>query len=183
MPITINTCYPPNQISPRRAYALGQAVHRAIEDWDSNARVAVVGSGGLSHFVVDEELDRLALELMRTRNAEGIASLPRERLNSATSEIRNWIAASGALEHLEMEVVDYIPARPNTGRHGRRLGLCPLALATDFDSLKGAGFSTGPFSCVRILSKRAGHLVCRRRLQHARDGLRDVLDPRLSGTQ
>jgi 3-O-methylgallate 3,4-dioxygenase len=111
VPITINTCYPPNQITPRRAYALGQAVRRAIEDWDSDARVCVVGSGGLSHFVVDEELDRLVLELMRTRNAEGIASLPRTRLNSATSEIRNWIAASGALEHLSMELVDYIPAR------------------------------------------------------------------------
>jgi 3-O-methylgallate 3,4-dioxygenase len=111
VPITINTCYPPNQITPGRAYALGQAVRRAIEAWDSDKRVAVVGTGGLSHFVVDEELDRMALELMRTRNAEGIASLPRERLNSATSETRNWIAASGALEHLDMELVDYVPAR------------------------------------------------------------------------
>ena len=111
VPITINTCYPPNQITPRRAYALGQAVRRAIEDWDSSKRVAVVGSGGLSHFVVDEELDRLVLDLMQKRNAEGIASLPRERLNSATSEIRNWIAASGAVEHLDMELIDYIPAR------------------------------------------------------------------------
>ncbi len=111
VPITINTCYPPNQITPRRAYALGRAVRRAIADWDSSKRVAVVGSGGLSHFVVDEELDRMVLDLMRTRNAEGLASLPRERLNSATSEIRNWIAAAGALEHLDMEIVDYIPAR------------------------------------------------------------------------
>ena len=111
VPITINTCYPPNQISPRRAYALGRAVRRAIEEWDSDARVAVVGSGGLSHFVVDEELDRLVLDLMKTRNAEGVAALPRERLNSATSEIRNWLAAAGALEHLDMELVDYIPAR------------------------------------------------------------------------
>jgi 3-O-methylgallate 3,4-dioxygenase len=111
VPITINTCYPPNQITPRRAYSLGQAVRRAIEDWDSDQRVCVVGSGGLSHFVVDEDLDRLVLDLMKTRNAEGIASLPRERLNSATSEIRNWVAASGALEHLNMELVDYMPAR------------------------------------------------------------------------
>ncbi len=111
VPITLNTCYPPNQIPPQRCYLLGQAVRRAIEDWSSSKRVAVMGSGGLSHFVVDEELDRLVLDLMRHRNAEGIAALPRERLNSATSEIRNWFAASGALEHLDMDVVDYVPAR------------------------------------------------------------------------
>jgi 3-O-methylgallate 3,4-dioxygenase len=111
VPITINTCYPPNQITPRRAHALGRAVRRAIEEWGSDKRVVIAGSGGLSHFVVDEELDRLALKLMQDRNAEGIASLPRERLNSAASEIRNWLAASGALEHLDMEIIDYVPAR------------------------------------------------------------------------
>ncbi|HTE86645.1 MAG TPA: hypothetical protein VK821_18145 [Dehalococcoidia bacterium] len=111
VPVTLNTCYPPNQVTPRRCYALGQAVRRAIQDWAPGKRVAVMGSGGLSHFVVDEELDRLVLDLMRNRNAEGIAALPLERLNSATSEIRNWIAASGALEHLEMDVVEYVPAR------------------------------------------------------------------------
>jgi hypothetical protein len=53
----------------------------------------------------------MVLDLMRNRNAEGIASLPLERMNSATSEIRNWIAAAGALEHLDMEVVEYVAAR------------------------------------------------------------------------
>jgi 3-O-methylgallate 3,4-dioxygenase len=111
VPITLNTCYPPNQITPGRCYALGRAVRRAIEAWAPDSRIAIVGSGGLSHFVVDEELDRMVLALIQKRDAEAIAALPRERLNSATSEIRNWIAASAALEHLSMEVVDYIPAR------------------------------------------------------------------------
>ena len=62
VPITINTCYPPNWISPRRAYNLGKAVREAILSWKSDARVAVVCSGGLSHFTVDEELDRMALK-------------------------------------------------------------------------------------------------------------------------
>jgi 3-O-methylgallate 3,4-dioxygenase len=111
VPITQNTCYPPNQITSRRAYAIGRAVRRAIEAWGEEKRVAVVGSGGLSHFVVDEELDRMVLGLMRDRNAEALAALPRERMQSATSEINNWIAAAGALEHLEMQLVDYVPAR------------------------------------------------------------------------
>ena len=111
VPITQNTCYPPNQISSRRSYALGRALRRAIESWTGDKRVAVAGSGGLSHFVVDEELDRLALNVMRDRNAEAIAALPRERMMSATSEINNWIAAAGALEHLQMDLLDYVPAR------------------------------------------------------------------------
>ena len=111
VPITLNTCYPPNQIRPSRCYALGRAVRRAIEQWGSARRVAIIGSGGLSHFVVDEELDRLVLHLLQTRDAEAIAALKLERLNSATSEIRNWIATAGALERLQMEVVDYVPAR------------------------------------------------------------------------
>lgn len=111
VPITQNTCYPPNWISSRRSYALGRAVRQAVEAWGSDKRVAIAGSGGLSHFVVDEELDRMVLNLMRDRNAEAIAALPRERMMSATSEINNWIAAAGALEHLSMDVIDYIPAR------------------------------------------------------------------------
>ena len=70
VPITINTCYPPNWISPKRAYALGRAVREAIESWDSDLTVAVATSGGLSHFVVDEELDRLALKGMEEANGE-----------------------------------------------------------------------------------------------------------------
>jgi 3-O-methylgallate 3,4-dioxygenase len=110
VPVTINTCYPPNQVTPKRAYALGRALRRAIEAWPSSKRVAVAASGGLSHFVVDEEIDWMALNAMKNRDAEAIAALPKERIDSAASEIRNWIAAAGACEHLTMEVVAYVAA-------------------------------------------------------------------------
>jgi protocatechuate 4,5-dioxygenase, beta chain len=32
-----------------RCYKLGQAIGHAIESWDSDARVVIVGTGGLSH--------------------------------------------------------------------------------------------------------------------------------------
>jgi aromatic ring-opening dioxygenase LigB subunit len=73
-------------------------------------RVAVVASGGLSHFVVDEELDRRVLDILSKRDVEAVAGLPREFLESGSSEIRNWIAAAGALERLEMRLVDYVPS-------------------------------------------------------------------------
>ena len=109
VPIMLNTYYPPNQPTPKRCYELGRAVRRAIEAWDSTARVAVVGSGGLSHFIVDEEIDRRCIQAMQSKDIAQIASLPLERLNSGTSEVRSLIAVVGAVEHLDMELFDYIP--------------------------------------------------------------------------
>jgi hypothetical protein len=109
LPITINTCYPPNWISPRRAFALGRAVREAIQAWDSDARVAVVTSGGLSHFTVDEEIDRLAIKGLTEANGEILSTLPRYKLQSATTEILNWVAAAGAMGETPMELITYQP--------------------------------------------------------------------------
>ncbi len=110
VPIIQNTCYPPNQPTPKRSYSLGKAVGEAVKAWDSDKTVMIVASGGLSHFVLDEELDRLVIRGMKEKNAEILCSLPRQRLMSATSETLNWVAASGALEHLDMNLVDYVPS-------------------------------------------------------------------------
>jgi 3-O-methylgallate 3,4-dioxygenase len=109
VPITINTCYPPNWISPRRAYALGRAVREAINNWDSSLKVAVATSGGLSHFVVDEELDRLALKGLNEASGEILSTLPRHRLQSASTEILNWVATAGTMGDTPMEVLTYEP--------------------------------------------------------------------------
>jgi hypothetical protein len=110
VPVMLNTYYPPNQPTPRRCYRLGQAVRRAIESWDSDARVAVMASGGLSHLLVDEALDRLVLDALRHKHVEQLTTLPREKLRGGTSEILNWVALAGAVDALEMTLVDYIPA-------------------------------------------------------------------------
>jgi len=110
VPVLLNTYYPPNQPTPRRCYRLGQAIRQAVEAWPAAKRVGVVGSGGLSHFVVDEALDRHVLEILAKKDAEGVAALPAAQLDSGNSEIRNWIAAAGAAEHLHMELVDYVPS-------------------------------------------------------------------------
>ena len=57
-----------------------------------NLRVAVMASGGLSHFVVDEEIDRATLKALAEKDVDGLRSLPREKLRSGTSEILNWVA-------------------------------------------------------------------------------------------
>ena len=119
VPINQNTCYPPNSPTPKRCFSFGRALRDAVEAWDSDKRVAVLASGGLSHFVLDEGIDRLALKGMEEKNPEILCSLPRERLQSAASEIKNWVTVSAAADHLDFELVDYVPvARTAAGTGG-----------------------------------------------------------------
>jgi hypothetical protein len=109
VPVFVNTYYPPNVPSASRSYELGRALHRAVETWPGRARVAVIASGGLSHFVVDEALDRRVLAGIAARDGVSLGALSRDQLRSGTSEILNWIVAAGALEDLEPDVIDYVP--------------------------------------------------------------------------
>ena len=106
VPIAMNHVQHPLP-SPKRCYALGQAVGRALDAWDEDARVVVIGTGGLSHqldgqragfinkafdlMCMDALVDapeRLArystLDIIREAGAQG-------------SELMTWIAARGAL--------------------------------------------------------------------------------------
>jgi hypothetical protein len=64
----------------------------------------------LTHFVIDEAIDRQVLRGIRERRSDLLRNLPAEKLNSGSSEIRNWIAAAGALEDFTATIVDYVPA-------------------------------------------------------------------------
>jgi hypothetical protein len=109
IPIMLNTYYPPNQPSAERCYELGKALRKAVENWESDTRVAIIASGGLSHFVLDEELDMKTLKAMQNKDERELISLPSERLKAGTSEIRNWLVIAGATENLEMTLIDYAP--------------------------------------------------------------------------
>ncbi|WP_419908367.1 extradiol ring-cleavage dioxygenase [Hoeflea sp.] len=118
VPVLINTYFPPNQPSAARCYELGRAIRRAVESWPEDTRVAVVASGGLSHFVVDEELDDRIIKGLRNKDAEDLKSIPKDQLQAGNSEILNWITTAGAVEHLDMELISYTPAyrtRAGTG--------------------------------------------------------------------
>jgi hypothetical protein len=86
-------------------------MRRAIEGWKSDARVAVMASGGLSHQIIDEEFDRQVIGALQTKDTEILCSLPIERLNRApgTAEILNWVALAGAMEASPMTLIDYVP--------------------------------------------------------------------------
>jgi hypothetical protein len=109
VPVLLNTYYPPNQPTPRRCYQLGRAIRQAVEAWPVSKRVGIVASGGLSHFFVDEELDRHVLAILTKNDGDAVAALPAAKLESGSSEIRNWLVAAGAVEHLRMHLMDYVP--------------------------------------------------------------------------
>ena len=111
LPVLQNTCYPPNQPTPRRCFALGEAIAAAVAEWREPASVAIIASGGLSHFVVDEELDRTLLDALERKDVAALRSLPRHRLHSAGSEVLNWVALGGAMHptSLKMERLAYVP--------------------------------------------------------------------------
>src|SRR5882672_5608734 len=109
VPIFLNTYFPPNQPRPRRCYQFGQAVRQAVEGFSADARVGILASGGLSHFLVDEEFDRAILKALANKNAAFLQTLPRTKLNAGSSEILNWVALAGAVEHLDLDWFEYVP--------------------------------------------------------------------------
>ena len=109
VPIVVNTYYPPNQPRPRRCFRLGSAVKEAVSRFPTEQRVGIIASGGLSHFTIDEELDRRVLEACRTGDEEALASIPLAKLNSGNSEIRNWIVVAGAAVGLRADWQEYVP--------------------------------------------------------------------------
>ena len=122
VPLMVNTFFPPNQPTPRRCYEVGQALRRAIESWDSDARVAVMASGGLSHTIIDEEIDEITINAMQDKDVDTLCSLPVDRLTRGTSEIRNWVMLAGAMEPMDMTLVDYVPCYRSPAGTGCAMG-------------------------------------------------------------
>lgn len=102
----------PNQPSPTRCIALGKALRRAIDAWPEDKRIGLVASGGLSHQIIDEELDRGVIDALQSGDEGTMAALSPERLNGSpgTPEILNWITVAAAMAPVTMKLVDYIPA-------------------------------------------------------------------------
>ena len=111
VPVLANTFYPPNQPRAARCIEMGRAVARAIERWDSARRIALFGSGGLTHYAVDEALDRRVLDAMQRGEVDSLGSLPESQLQVGTSEIKNWLALAAACDEaqLPMRLLDYVP--------------------------------------------------------------------------
>lgn len=111
VPVLLNTYFPPNVPTPKRCYDLGRALGEVVAAYPDDLRIAVAASGGLSHFVVDEALDREIVDAIRSGQAAALGRLPRHRLISGSSEILNWVVTAGMVEGLANAWAEYYPIR------------------------------------------------------------------------
>ncbi len=106
VPICINTVQFPLP-KPERVYALGRAVGEAIASWDSDKKVAVIASGGLSHQLEGERAGFLNKEF-DLQFMESLVSNPEwatqftnhelvEKTGSQGIELLMWLAMRASL--------------------------------------------------------------------------------------
>ena len=122
VPVFLNTYYPPNPPTPKRCVELGRHMAELIASYPENIRVGLIASGGLSHFVVDEELDRALMAAFRKKDIGYLASLPAERLKAGSSEIRSWLLVAAAAKGLNLSWMEYVPAYRSAALTGTGLG-------------------------------------------------------------
>ena len=114
VPICINTVQFPLP-SARRCFELGKAVGEAIRSWESDLKVVVLGTGGLSHQLDGERAGfinkRFDLEFIdsMTRQPDWATRFSIHELVEKTGtqgvELLNWLAMRGALMGAGVEVV------------------------------------------------------------------------------
>jgi hypothetical protein len=122
IPVFLNTYNPPNQPTPKRCVELGKAMAQAIAAYPKDMRVGIMASGGLSHFRVEEDLDRSVIDAIKRKDIDFLGDLKPYRLLAGSSEIRNWIVAAAAATHLDLTWWDYIPGYRTLALSGTGLG-------------------------------------------------------------
>ncbi len=124
VPVILNVGYPDNRPSVRRCLALGRALGRAVASWDRPDRVALIASGGLTHFVIDEELDRKVLAAFESADEKTLTALPEDLFQSGTAEIKNWLPVAAAMNALgrRFRLVDHVPCYRSEAGTGNAMG-------------------------------------------------------------
>ena len=118
VPVLINLVEKPFP-SPARCLAWGRMLRAAIESYPEDLRVAVLGTGGLSHSIgettmgwIDEPFDHACIELFRSAPDEKIAAdLDRmlETTGNGGAEVRAWAVAHAAAGGRGFDLIGYTP--------------------------------------------------------------------------
>lgn len=121
VPVIVNGVNPPYP-SLRRCYAFGHVIAEAIEADDSVDRVALLATGGLSHWVgmpqagtINQEFDARLIEAARDGNQEVLLGLSDDDLDLAGNgahEVRSLAVVWGALGRVAFDVLAYEAVPP-----------------------------------------------------------------------
>ena len=118
VPIFTN-CVAPPLPSLRRCYDLGAAVGEILADVGDNRRLMILGTGGLSHWVgmpkhgtVNSAFDARMLSLVTEHRLDEIMAMTdrevEDEAGNGAFEIRNWLAALGAIGGYRATTLDYV---------------------------------------------------------------------------
>src|SRR5690606_23252353 len=124
VPIMLNTSYPPNQPRAGRCVDLGIRLAAAVAAWPADLRVAIIAPRGLTHFVIDEDFDRIVLDALQANDLDRLRRLDEAELQAGTSEVKNWLPVVGACSEaaLTPELVDYVPCYRSEAGTGSAMG-------------------------------------------------------------
>ena len=124
VPVIMNCFYPPTQPSMARCIQFGRVLRDAIKAWPEDVRVGIIASGGLSHFVNDEEFDRRIMKMLAEYDYEALAAVDDRSYQSGTSEIKLYVSVMMALQETgaQMTLVDYVPCWRTPAGTGEGMG-------------------------------------------------------------
>jgi len=119
VPLIVNDLEAPMP-SIRRCLAWGRLLRQAIESYPESLRVAVLGTGGLSHSIgettmgwIDEEFDHTCIKHFEDGEDTRLAAFLTEalpRTGNGAHEIRDWVVAHAAAGSKGFELIDYFPS-------------------------------------------------------------------------
>ena len=119
VPLIVNDLEEPMP-SIRRCLAWGRLLRRAIESYPEPLRIAVLGTGGLSHSIgestmgwIDEEFDHNCIKHFEDGQEERLAAFLTQalpRTGNGAHEIRDWVIAHAAAGSKGFELIDYFPS-------------------------------------------------------------------------
>jgi aromatic ring-opening dioxygenase catalytic subunit (LigB family) len=121
IPIHMNCIVPPLP-TPVWCHEVGRKIAEIVRAWPGKERVAIMGTGGLSHdpggpkyFQVDEKFDRWFLGLLEEGDPDQVldeVTLPKMAAagDGGTTELLSWIVAMGAAGRRRAHTVCYEPA-------------------------------------------------------------------------
>ena len=114
IPFFTNVYVPPLP-TPRRCAALGRAIAEIVKG--RKERVAIIASGGMSHFPgttkylhPEFDFDRWLLSQFETGNTDALLNMTGTQLDEVgNTEMLSWAMMFGAIGRAEGELIDYIP--------------------------------------------------------------------------
>jgi len=119
IPFFTNVYVPPLP-TPRRCAALGKAIAEIVKG--RKERVAIIASGGMSHFPgttkymhPEFDFDRWLVSQFEVGNTDALLNMTGTQLDEVgNTEMLSWAVMFGAIGPMEGELIDYIP----TWHHG-----------------------------------------------------------------